>query len=575
MTRLLSIGAFLLAALLALPAQAQENWSGDWNGTLATPNGPLRLLLTIRQGADGALTAELESLDQAPGRKIPVAGVAVQDGRLTFAIPAIRATYEGRWEAGAGRFAGTFTQGAAMPLAFERGAGAARPLVSGLDGVWRGTVNRGGVDLRLIVTVATNAHGTTASLDSPDLMANGLALAGLARDGRTVNFSIPASGVSYRGTLDEQGGRMSGLWARPGSPDASVTFVRSAPAAGAAAPRLRPQTPRAPFPYRAEEVAFDNVRAPGVRLAGTLTLPPGRGPFPAAILISGSGPQDRDESIWGHKPFAVLADHLTRQGIAVLRYDDRGVAASTGAQDGATSADFATDARAALAYLRSRPEIDPRGIGLVGHSEGGLIGPLAAVEDEGVAYLVLLAGPGTSTRTLMEAQRRAIGMAQGQTPAELDRSAALYDLLSSLSGSARSAAEAEAAMRAALTDEAMIAAALPLAQRDAVIRRYLDPWFRYFAAYDPAPVLARVRVPILALNGSLDRQVIAAENLAGIRAATRANRDVAIMELPGLNHLFQTARTGALGEYQDIEESFAPIALGAVSRWILARFGPR
>ena len=445
--------------------------------------------------------------------------------------------------------------------------------MAGLDGVWRGTVNRGGVDLRLIVTIATNVHGTTATLDSPDLMANLLPVTGLARDGRTVTFSIPVSGVSYRATLDEGGGRMSGIWARPGSPDATVAFVRTVQAT--AGPRPRPQTPRAPFPYRAEEVSFDNARASGVRLAGTLTLPPGPGPFPAAILISGSGAQDRDESIWGHKPFAVLADHLTRQGIAVLRYDDRGVAASTGTQDGATSADFATDARAALAYLRTRREIAARGIGLVGHSEGGLIGPLAAVGDEGVAYLVLLAGPGTSTRTLMEAQRRAIGMAQGQTPAELDRSAALYDLLSSLSGSARSTAEAAAAMRAALTDEAMTAAALPLAQRDAVIRRYLDPWFRYFAAYDPAPVLARVRVPILALNGSLDRQVIAAENLAGIRAATSANRDVAIVELPGLNHLFQTARTGALGEYADIEETFAPVALDAVSRWILARFGPR
>jgi pimeloyl-ACP methyl ester carboxylesterase len=573
MTRLLAIAALLVAALFAGPARAQENWAGDWNGTLVTPNGPLRLLLTIRQGAEGALTAELESLDQAPGRKIPVAAVAVANGRLTFAIPMIRATYEGVWQAGAGRFEGQFSQGAPLALAFERGAGAARPTIAGLDGVWQGSINRNGVDLRLILTVATNANGTTASLDSPDLLANGLPVMGLARDGGTVTFSVPASGVSYRATLAEDGARMNGIWSRPGSPDATVAFARRV--AAAAAPRPRPQTPRPPFPYRAEEVAFDNPRAPGVRLAGTLTLPPGAGPFPAAILISGSGAQDRDETIWGHKPFAVLADHLTRQGIAVLRYDDRGVAASTGAQEGATSADFATDARAALAYLRTRREIDARAIGLVGHSEGGLIGPLAAVEDEGVAYLVLLAGPGTSTRTLMEAQRRAIGAAQGQTGAELDRSAALYDLLSAVSGSARSAAEAEAAMRAALTDEAMTAAALPLAQRDAVIRRYLSPWFRYFAAYDPAPVLARVRVPVLALNGSLDRQVIAAENLAGIRAATARNREVTVTELPGLNHLFQTAQTGALGEYADIEETMAPAALDAVSGWIRARFGPR
>lgn len=572
MTRLLSIAAFLLAALLAVPASAQENWTGDWNGTLATPNGPLRLLLTIRQAPDGALGAELESLDQAPGRKIPVANVAVANGRLTFAIPAIRATYEGVWQAGAGRFEGQFNQGAALPLAFERGAGQARPTVAGLDGVWQGSVNRGGVDLRLILRIATNAHGTTASLDSPDMMANGLPVAELARDGRTVTFSIPASGVSYRATLADDGSRMSGTWTRPGSPDAIVAFVRRTEAA---APRLRPQLPRPPFPYRSEEVAFDNPRAPGVRLAGTLTVPAGAGPFPAAILITGSGGQDRDESIWGHKPFAVLADHLSRHGIAVLRYDDRGVGASTGAQDGATSADFASDARAALAYLRARPEIDARAIGLIGHSEGGLIGPLAAVDGGGVAYLVMLAGPGTDSRALMEAQRRALGAAQGQSAAELDRSAPIHDLLYAVSAGTKSSADAEAAVRAAMTDEAMLTAGLPLSQRDALVRRFLDPWFRYFAAYDPAPVLARVRVPILALNGALDRQVIAAENLAGIRAATTGNRDVTAVELPGLNHMFQTARTGALGEYADIEESFAPAALDVIARWIRARFPPR
>jgi pimeloyl-ACP methyl ester carboxylesterase len=569
MTRFLSILALLLAALLAPAAHAQNDWAGDWHGTLATPNGTLRLVLTIRAGADGAMTAELESVDQAPGQKIPVAPVAIADGRLTFSIPRIGASYEGVWDAGAGRFSGFFVQSGRLPLDFERGAGAAQPVIAGLDGVWEGSVNRNGVDLRLRIRIATGTLGTVASFDSPDMMAEGLPVTGLARDGRDVTFTVPAGNSTFRGTLAEDGGRIGGTWTRPGFPDAAVAFVRRQ---GAAAPRARPQMPRPPFPYRSEEVRFANPRAPSVALAGTLTLPAGRGPFAAAILISGSGPQDRDESVWGHKPFAVLADHLTRRGIAVLRYDDRGTGASAGAYAGATSADFATDANAAFAFLEARPDIDRRAIGFVGHSEGGLIAPLAAVDNREAAFLVLMAGPGTDTSRLMEAQRRALGQSQGASAADLDRSAPLQQRLYAILASGRGAADAEAALNAAMTEDAMQAAGMPPAARAAMIRMVLDPWYRWFARYDPAPVLARVRVPVLAINGALDRQVVAAENLAGIRAAMAGNRDLTATELPGLNHLFQTARTGGIGEYADIEETMAPAALTTISDWIRARF---
>ena len=572
MTRLLSIAAFLLAALLAPAAHAQENWAGDWHGTLATPGGGLRLVLTISAGADGALTAELESIDQAPGQKIPVTPIAIAGGRMTFSIPMIGATYEGTWQPATERFTGTFSQGAPMALDLARGAGAAQPVIAGLDGNWQGMLNRNGVDLRLTLRISTGAHGTIASLDSPDQMAMALPVAGLAREGQIVSFSIPASGASWRGTL--AGDRMAGTWTRAGAPDAEVAFARSRVAA-AAGPRARPQLPRPPFPYRVEEVRFANPRAPGVTLAGTLTLPEGRGPFAAAILITGSGPQDRDETLFGHKPFAVLADHLTRPGIAVLRYDDRGVGASTGAQAGATSADFATDANAAFAFLAARPEIDRRAIGFIGHSEGGMIGPLAAADNGDVAWLVLMAGPGTNIRALMEAQRRAIGQAAGMSEAELDRSAPIQDLLFTQAAGPGTAAEAEARLRAALTDERMQAAGVPPGLRDGMIQRMLDPWFRYFAGYDPAPVLARIRVPVLAINGALDRQVVAAENLAGIRAAMAGNRDLTVIELPGLNHLFQTARTGGVGEYAEIEETFAPAAMATIAGWIRARFPRR
>jgi len=565
MTRLLSIVAFLLAALLAAPAVAQETVTGDWHGALAIPTGQLRLVVTISRGADGTLAGTLESIDQAPGRRTPLGEVVIADGRMRFTIPAIGATYEGAWQPGRQSFLGTFTQGAALALELRRGRPAAAPVVAGLDGRWAGSVMRNGVPLRLVLRITTGIDGTIASLDSPDLMAMGLAVTGLARDGDAVSFAVPAGGTSFQGTV--AGGRLTGSWRRSGFPDAEVTFVRSAETASA--PRARPQMPRSPLPYRSEEVSIPNPAAPDVTLAGTLTHPEGRGPFPAAILISGSGPQDRDESVFGHKPFAILADHLTRQGIAVLRYDDRGFARSTGRHQGATSADFATDANAAFAFLAARPEIDRRAIGFIGHSEGGMIGPIAVRDNPGVAYMVLLAGPGVPTRRLMASQARAIGEATGADSAERERG---VEIQQALFAAAAADGDAAALLRALITDEQLRAASLQPAQLEQMAAQAADPWLRWFVRYDPAPDLARLRMPVLALNGSLDRQVLAAENLAGIRAATPGNRDVTIQELPGLNHLFQTARTGGLGEYADIEETFAPAALALVSDWIRARF---
>lgn len=573
MTRLLFLAFLLIAAFAAAPAAAQEDWTGPWTGpwtgTLSTPSlGALRLVVTVSRRPDGTLAAELESPDQGPGR-IPVPQFAIADGVMRFELPAISARYEGRWDSSARRFAGTFTQGMALPLALERGGVAPRAAIAGLDGRWEGSVDRNGTALRLILRVRTApGGGTFAQLDSPDLLAMNLPVTELARDGQAVSFAVPVGAARFRGTLAPDGSRIAGIWSRTGSADAQTAFVRAAEAPAA---RARPQAPRPPFPYRTEEVAFDNPGAPGVRLAGTLILPQGEGPFPAAILISGSGPQDRDESLLGHRPFAVLADHLARRGIAVLRYDDRGTAASTGRYDGATAADFASDSNAAFAFLRARREIGP--IGFVGHSEGGMIGPIAMQGNDSVAFLVMLAGPGTRISALMESQRRAIGESQGMSAADLERAVPLQDALYA-AGAADGDDEAVAArLRSAVTDEMLVAASAGPGQLEALVAQAQNPWFRYFVRYDPAPVLARIRAPVLALNGALDRQVLAAENLAGIRSAMAANPDLTVTELPGLNHLFQTARTGAVGEYADIEETMAPAALEAVSGWIAARFG--
>lgn len=556
----------LLALLLqAPPAKAEENWAGDYNGTLVTPRGALRLLLTVHRGADGALTAELESLDQAPGTKIPVAPFAIAAGRMSFAVPSINATYEGVWNAGTQRFAGTLTQGMEMSLDFARGAGEARPTIAGLDGLWDAAIVRNGARLPLVLHVTTTPAGTIASLDSPALLAYGLPVTGLSRSGQALSFAVPTGGVHFRGTIAPD--RIAGIWSRAGEADAEIAFVRRQ---SAAAEVRRPQLPHPPFPYRGEEVRVANPRAPGVTLAGTLTLPPGRGPFAAAILITGSGAEDRDETLLGHKPFLVLADHLTRAGIAVLRLDDRGTARSTGIFAGATSADFATDANAAFAFLRARPEIDPHSIGFIGHSEGGMIGPIAARDNPHVAFLVLLAGPGAPNRQLLDGQRRAVARSQGVTDAQLAASQPVQDMLLDAAASSDSAEAVAARLRARLAP-----LGLSDEQQTRMIQQVTDPWFRYFLRYDPAPNLARLRIPVLALNGSLDRQVIAADNLPGIRAALRDDPDATVRELPGLNHLFQQARTGAVGEYAEIEETMSPEVLDLVASWINARFPRR
>jgi pimeloyl-ACP methyl ester carboxylesterase len=441
-------------------------------------------------------------------------------------------------------------------------------VVQGLDGHWDGTVRRNNAELRFVLRVTSGPGGTIASFDSPDQLAMGMPVSALSRAGDAVHFTVAAGNTSFTGTL--AGDRLSGRWT-----DGSETvFVRRAAGVRAAAPR-RPQTPQPPFPYRVEEVSIANPRAPGVTLAGTLTLPQGRGPFPAAILITGSGAQDRDETIFGHKPFAVLADYLTRHGIAVLRYDDRGIARSTGRFAGSTSADFATDANAAFAFLAARPEIDRRAIGFVGHSEGGMVGPIAAMDNPAVAWLVLLAGPGVGSQDLLAAQQRAIAESQGASAAELERAAPLQAELMRISASDAADAEARTAFAAALTDARMTEAGLPVLARESLATMMLDPWFRWFLRYDPAPALRHFRGPMLALNGSLDRQVLPAQNLAGIRAATAGHRDVTITELAGLNHMFQTARTGGVGEYATSEETMAPVVLQTVADWIRARFSAR
>jgi pimeloyl-ACP methyl ester carboxylesterase len=568
------VTALCAAALLTCVssrANAQQSAVGEWNGVLSTPGGALTLVVRIRANTDGSYSGDLESVEQAPGQRIPLTTVTASTNKLAFTISAIGASYDGEWKESEQAWSGIFRQGIAIPFLLKRGTPPVMKTITGLDGTWRAILQRDTSKLRLTLNVRTTPRGTGATLDSPDLGALGLAVQQFERIGDTVSFRVPDAQLEFKGTLLYAQRTIQGKWSRQGLPTVDVSFERDRLTTGS---RVLTQEPIVAKGYRAEDVSIGNPSDATVKLAGTLTIPEGRGPFPAVILLSGSGPQDRDESLFGHKPFAVLADHLSRNGIAVLRYDDRGVRASTGNHASATSADFATDANAAFRFLAERPDIKHGAIGFIGHSEGGMIGPIAAASNERVAFLVLLAGPGTNAVQLLLSQRRLVALSQGASNELLDKSEPLIrDILYAV----RAAPDSQAAMdaiRAALPPERLQALGATEAQRDAIAGVFTSTWMRYFIKYEPAPFLSRLRVPVLALNGSKDVQVSPAENLAAIRVAMAGNRDATITELPGLNHLFQTAETGSVVEYERIAETFAPSALELITAWIRTRFVP-
>ena len=569
------VAAFMLAVCGAARAQSPDEVTGPWHGVLTLPGSSsgAAVVLTIARNGDGTLAAIFGQAYSGANAQAAVSSVAVKDDVLTFAIARANASFEGKWNAAQHRWDGTFKQGSLnLPLVLEPGKPPARPFVAGMDGAWQGVIERNGAKLRLVLRVATADYGTIVTLDSPDQLSYNQDVPVFSRKDTKVALALPATGASYEAALAQGGAQMTGIWKRPGQPDASVTFTRSAtPVAQFSTDR--PQTPKPPFDYRVENVTFENPEQKDISLAGTLTLPKGNGPFPAAILISGSGANDRDDTALGHKPFAVIADHLTRHGFAVLRYDDRGVGGSKGDHDAADSVDFASDANAAARFLMSRPDIRHDAIGFIVHSEGGVTGPLAMASNKQVAFLVMLGGPGVRWDRMLLTQIRLIGLSRGKTKAELDRAepklAAIYRAMAH----ARSEDDASKAVAPMLTPEILIAlGAPPDADREQLARQMSSRWARYLFGYDPATNLKKIRVPVLAMTGSLDVQIPAKDNLPAIKAALAGDRDVTVKQLPGLNHLFQTAKTGAPGEYADIQETFAPAALDLMTDWLVQRF---
>ena len=412
-----------------------------------------------------------------------------------------------------------------------------------IEGPWLGTLSAGPQKLRLSVTLTRSGMALTGTMNSLDQGSGEMPLQNVAfRDGK-LTFALPARGISYTGTLD--GSTIAGTFTQSGMA-LPLTLARTE----AVPATRRPQEPKKPYPYDEEEVVVTNG---DVRLAGTLTLPRTAPPFHAVVLISGSGAQDRDETVFGHKPFLVLADHLTRRGIAVLRVDDRGTGKSTGSLASVTTEELAGDTLAAVKFLRARKDLGQ--IGLIGHSEGGLIAPMVARRSNDVAFLVLIAAPGLPGDEIIVRQVEAAAAAAGAGREDAARAAALQRQIVT----AVKETPGEPALRAKL--QALLPTPLP----DAQVKQLHSPWYRWMLAYDPRPVLRELAVPILAINGGKDVQVGAKENLAAIAEAAQRVRTV---ELPQLNHLLQTATTGAVSEYATIEETVAPVALETIAEWI-------
>ena len=539
------------AAATVMAARAQDV-TGDWQGTLKpAPGAELHLLVHIFKTTEGGLKATMDSVDQ-DAQGISISSISLKDSTLTFASDEIHGKYEGKVKADGSAIDGTWTQGRPMPLTFTR---AVKP--GDIDGAWAGVLDVG-QKLRIVLHLTTTADGLEGTLESPDQGASGLA-ATVKRDGAALSFEVSMIGAKYQGTLDKDLSSVNGTFSQSGAQFPLVLQRGSAPKPQE---QRRPQNPAQPYPYRAEDLKYPNPAA-GIELAGTLTIPAGKGPFPAVVLITGSGQQDRDESLMGHKPFLVLSDYLTRKGIAVLRSDDRGFGGSGGDFAASTTADFATDVESAVAYLKTRPEVDPHRIGLAGHSEGGVIAPMVAARNRDVAFIVMMAGTGVPGDQIIVAQvaagGEAAGMSHDAAVAAGVKQRRILDLVEQ--------EKDEAVLKQKLKDELQ---QVPAQQFDTVYRQLTSPWYRYFLAYDPAPALRKVACPVLAINGEKDTQVPPGLNLPAIRKALQdgGNRYFEVVEMPGLNHLFQHARTGAVSEYGQIEETFAPEAMEKIASWI-------
>lgn len=436
-------------------------------------------------------------------------------------------------------------------------------------GRWSGLLDVNGTPLRLHFTIAETDGLYSAEMSSPDQNVYGIPVSRVVVDRLKLALEITEMGITYEGLLEKN--EIKGTF-KQGNLEVAMHLKQLDIDNQEVA---RYQTPQPPYNYLIEDVTFFNESA-NIRLAGTLTLPKKKGKFPIAILISGSGPQNRDEEVFGHKPFLVIADYLTARGIGVLRFDDRGIGNSEGNFGLATTGDFATDVESAIVYLRSRSDVNSSKIGLIGHSEGAVIAPMVAAKDKRIKFLVMLAGFGLSGDSILLKQQETI--AQLLQVGEADIVASL-DLNRKLFNAIKDYPEPEAPKRELYALISSYYATHPLPNlpvgvtKDLFFKQQVDgittPWMLGFIRLDPALFLKQIDCPVLVLNGGKDIQVDATENVQAIRNALPKAKSKMVSKIyPELNHLFQTCETGMMDEYATLEETISLQVLSDLYQWI-------
>jgi pimeloyl-ACP methyl ester carboxylesterase len=547
-----------LALYMGCTAFAQDI-AGDWLGTFKIGPQEFHMLLHITKGNDGGITAKLDVIE-INTKGVPVSSISLQDSKLSFTVDTSQAKYEGKVDGNATIIQGTWSEpDKAFPMDFKRQTAASDAVIARagqiLDLLFQDKYTdlfaAFSPQLQAVLTedrMRTDIRGILPALGAVKKRLNAKVYTESDLQVVIIPVQFEKGALDFSITLNSSR-EVVHLYMRPGT-DNTV--------------RRRPQNPVKPYPYREEEVLYEN-KASGLKLGATLTIPAGKGPFPAVVLITGSGTQDRDETIMSHKPFLVLADHLTKKGIIVLRVDDRGAGKSGGGSATDTSADFATDVEAGMAFLKTQTEVDPHKIGLIGHSEGGIIAPMVAARNPDAAFIVMMAGTGVPGDGILVEQVRLVAEAMGASPSQVEKNVAAQRETMAIVKQEKNTE----AMKTKLREK--LGKMMPELQVNDAIKTVEVPWFRFFLEYDPATNLNKVRCPVLAINGEKDTQVSPKQNLPAIQKAleTGGNRKFVIKELPGLNHLFQNAKTGSPSEYIEIEETMSPVALETISGWIL------
>lgn len=553
--------------------EAQELPTETWFGVLDVKVAKLRLEIRLKKRPDGTVVGDMFSLDQT-SQPFPCDSLTLDDKKFAWKVNSLGASFDGKLNANGTVASGEFKQGGVTAkMKFKKVKKTPpRKLVQ----VWQGKMKAGAQEFDFQFRVLEEGDGTDAVfLDSFTENVGDLACK-LTHEGDQVTIEVPITAAKFVGTMNEAHDKIAGTWFQRGA-ELPLT-IKSVPLTDVRELTLeRPQTPRPPFDYGVEELEIKNEAGDSV-LAGTLTFPKGMERFPVVILISGSGPQDRDETIFNHKPFLVIADHLTKSGVAVFRFDDRGVGKSQGAFTTATSADFASDVSAIVDRLKLHEKIDPARIALAGHSEGGVIAPMVASQRNDIAAIILLAGTGVNGKEISLNQSRLIAAGSGAPAEMLDMQ---HQLLLKFFARIEQEQPLDQAFLDSLADE--LSSALPEDMREAANLKAVvaqtkvkldSPWFKFFAAHEPGPTLEKTKCPVLVIIGEKDTQVDPKLNMPAIKTALQSggNQDFELKTVPDLNHLFQKCETGLPDEYARIEETISPVVLDLMAAWLAERF---